>query len=151
MHNQDSIGRELKILTNKMNRRADALIADELKQNTTEMQGRVIGFLHHNQHRDIFQKDVEAEFSITRATASKMLTLMEHNGLIVRSAVSGDARLKKLNLTERAQVYVQMIWRGMMDFEQLLTQGLTEEEKQTLLRLLRRMEQNVEAPDPCGR
>lgn len=144
MHKTESIGRELKILHNKIYRCSEAFIPPNLKQDVTEMQGQVIGFLYHNQDRDLFQRDVEAEFSITRATASKMLTLMEKNRLITRSGVAGDARLKKLELTEKANYHAQEIHRCMIQFEKVLTRGLTGEEKKMLLALLQKIEQNVE-------
>jgi len=145
MREIDSVGRELKILNNKLNRRAEAEISSSLKQSVTEMQGRVIGFLYRNRDRSIFQRDVEAEFSITRATASKMLSLMERNGLVTRSGVPGDARLKKLELTEAAIRRFQEIHQGMVRFEQTLTRGFTAEERKTLLELLRKLERNVDA------
>ena len=145
MREIDSVGRELKILNNKLNRRAEAEISSSLKQSVTEMQGRVIGFLYRNRDRSIFQRDVEAEFSITRATASKMLSLMERNGLVTRSGVPGDARLKKLELTEAAIRRFQEIHQCMVRFEQTLTRGFTAEERKTLLELLRKLERNVDA------
>lgn len=144
MRREDSVARELKILMNKMNRAAESSIPPELRREATEMQGRVIGFLYCHQDRDVFQRDVEAEFSVTRATASKMLTLMERNGLITRSAVAGDARLKKLEPTEKALNHARRIHQGMLAFDRRVTRGFTPEERQTLLTLLRRIEKNVE-------
>jgi len=144
MDQRDSVARELKILMNKVNRKAESCIPPELKREATEMQGRVLGYLFHNRERPVFQRDVEAEFSITRATASKMLTLMEKNGMITRSGVAGDARLKKLELTEKSLVHMKKIRQGMLDFEHMLLQGFTPEEKASLLFLLRKVEKNVE-------
>ena len=137
---------QLKVVMNKINRRAEASIPQELKREVTERQGRVIGYLCRNQDRDVFQRDVEATFSITRATASKMLTAMERNGLITRSGVEEDARLKKLQLTEKGIDHVKRIQVGMWQFEQMLTRGMTSEEQETLFRLLRKIEENVETP-----
>ncbi|MCI2058674.1 MAG: MarR family transcriptional regulator [Oscillibacter sp.] len=145
MERTKSVVRELRIVMNKLNRRAEALMAQE-RHEVTEMQGRIIGFLYFNKNRNqpVYQRDVEAEFSITRATASKMLTLMEKGGFIVRERVPGDARLKKLTLTEKAVAHFQKIHRGMTRFEELATRGITPEERETLLRLLQKIEQNVE-------
>ncbi|MCI2055767.1 MAG: MarR family winged helix-turn-helix transcriptional regulator [Oscillibacter sp.] len=149
MEPTESIARELKILSNKLNRKAEASLSPHLKCEVTEMQGRVVGFLFLNQNRDIFQKDVEAEFSITRATASKMLTAMEHGGLITRCGVAGDARLKKLVLTEKSMHHMAKIRQGMIRFEEELTCGLTQEERATLLTLLRKLERNLEDTSSC--
>jgi DNA-binding MarR family transcriptional regulator len=148
MREFDSIARELKIVINKSNRMAQGVLPADIRREVTRMQGRVIGFLYRNGGRDVFQRDVEAEFSITRATASKMLSRMERNGLIVRSGVAGDARLKKLELTDKAVGYFQQILQGFQQFEQRLTRGLTEEEGKALLRLLRKLEANLSDMKP---
>ena len=111
------------------------------------MQGRVIGFLYHNQHHPIYQKDVEAAFSITRGTASKMLTLMEKNGLITRTAVEYDARLKELRLTENALDFAARVGHGLNEFEKCVTRGMTEREQATLLALLQKLERNITAAE----
>ena len=68
---------------------------------TTGMQGWIIGFLHRNEDRDMFQRDVEAEFNIRRSTATGILQLMEKTASSA-GAVAYDARLKKLVLTPKA-------------------------------------------------
>lgn len=136
---------EMKILNNMIKRYADAMIAAHFEQGITDVQGRVIGFLYHNMDRPIYQKDVEAEFSITRATTSKMLTLMEKNGLITRSSVVSDARLKRLQLTQSAQDFAARVQQGLDEFEQTVTRGLTAEEQRALLHTLRKMQANISA------
>ena len=143
MNGEKSVCHELRVLNHMIKRRADAAIAAELGGEITEMQGCVIGFLHHNRGRKICQKDVETQFCITRATTSKMLTLMEKNGLITRSGVRGDARLKQIRLTERAETYARQIERGLIEFEQQVIGDMTDEEQEVLLRYLRRMQRNV--------
>lgn len=138
-----TVCQELRILSRMIKRHADAAIAAHFDNEVTDVQGRVIGFLYHNTERPIYQKDVEAEFSITRATTSKMLSLMERNGLIVRLPVAMDGRLKELRLTEKAQAFAQRVHRGGEEFDRIVTRGLTDEEQQVLLRALRKMQDNV--------
>lgn len=144
MARRDSVAHELKVLMNKVNRLAEASMPAECRQDATERQGRVLAYLYHNQGRDVYQRDVEAVFSVSRATASQMLSAMEKNGLITRTGVTGDARLKKLALTERACVHMGRIRSGMREFERTLTRGLSEEERTALLALLRRVERNAD-------
>ena len=143
----ESVTRELKILNNKIKRAADASVPADLKREVTPMQGRILNFLSRRKGRDIFQRDVEAEFSITRATASKILTSMERGGLITRSAVESDARLKKLDLTEKANIISGRMRQGMIRFEEALTCNLTAEERKALLALLRKLERNLDGTE----
>ena len=66
----------------------------------TAMHGWILGYLCRNEHKDIFQKDIEAEFKICRSTVTNILKLMEKKGYIKRESVPYDARLKKLVLTD---------------------------------------------------
>ena len=50
----------------------------------------------------MFQRDLQAHFSVRRSTVTGLLQLMEKKGLITRSSVAQDARLKKIQLTPRA-------------------------------------------------
>ena len=68
----------------------------------TDLQGRILGFLYHNQDREIFQRDIEEHFYIRRSTVSRLLAGMEEQGLLQRIPVPRDARLKKLVMTPRA-------------------------------------------------
>ena len=102
----------------------------------TRMHHWIIGFLFNRQDKDIFQRDVEAEFKISRSTTSSMLTLMEKKGLVMRQSVPGDARLKKLTLTERAkQLHLQHIHK-IHEFDAAINGAITLEEKQELMRII---------------
>ena len=150
MNRQRTVCQEIKIVSLMLKRFADSTLSELVDREITDVQGRVIGFLYLNQNRPVYQKDVEAEFSITRATTSKMLTLMEKNGLITRTPVSYDARLKELQLTEKARDYAHRVRNGLEDFEKTVTRGMTEEEQETLLQLLHKLEENVSAAGKKG-
>lgn len=90
---------EIKVLSHLLRR--EFSISDEKAklESFTSSGGSIIGFLAHADG-DVFQKDVEAHFSIRRSTASKMLQSLEEKGIIRRVSVERDARLKKIILTE---------------------------------------------------
>ena len=144
MEKQLTVAHQLKIAANKTTRLAEASIPAEVRRDVTPVQSHIVGYLYHNRERALYQRDVEAEFSIGRATASKLLTAMERNGLIRRSAVAGDARLKRLELTDKALAHMEQIRIGLEQLEDRVTRGMTEEEKATLIRLLQKVERNAE-------
>ena len=110
----------------------------------THMHMMVLGYLFENQDRDIFQKDLEKEFSVRRPTATNMLKRMEKQGLITREPVPGDARLKKLVLTKKAVEFSNGIKRKTDDFEKKLINGLTDEEIGAFLSAIEKMKKNLE-------
>ena len=113
----------------------------------TGTHGWVIGYLYNNRHRDIFQKDFEKEFDIRRSTASKILSLMESNELIVRENVSGDARLKKITLTEKALEVQSVVEKAFSRMEEKIKEGITDEELAVFFRVLDKVNKNMERND----
>lgn len=69
----------------------------------TIMHGWILGYLHRNElyeNKDIYQKTIESEFCMGRSTVTSIVQLMEKKGYICRESVAGDARLKKIILTD---------------------------------------------------
>lgn len=115
----------------------------------TGMHGYLIGYLYHNQDHDVFQKDIERQFSLSRSAVTATLQLMEKNGLIIRESVEQDARLKRIILTQKSLDLHQQIQDDILSFESLLTEGVTDEEAEIFLRVIRKMCRNLgETEDP---
>lgn len=70
----------------------------------TGMQISVINFIANNeQHHDLFQRDLELEFNIRKATCSSLVSKMVATDLLVRAPVKDDGRYKRLLLTPKAR------------------------------------------------
>jgi len=105
--------------------------------------GRIIRFLSDHEDNDVYQRDLEKEFGITRSTASRVLMLMEQKGLIERHSVKKDARLKKLVLTEKSRAISASFIGNGRRMDQLLLEGFSPEETGLLFSFLDRMLENV--------
>ena len=68
----------------------------------TRVQCATLHYLYDHRDEDVFQKDIEAEFSISGATATNILKGLERQALIMREPMPEDARLKKIVLQKRA-------------------------------------------------
>ncbi len=110
--------------------------------------GRIIRYLSRHEGKDVFQKDLEEAFGITRSTASKVLRLMEQKGLVRREGVPQDARLKKLSLTERSRELTRKMLAEGAAMDKRLLQGFTPEEAARLEDYLERMRHNLEEGEP---
>ena len=97
--------------------------------------------------QDMFQRDLEKVFNIRRSTVTGTLQLMEKRGLILRSPVEGDARLKGLQLTEAAVQIHDQIDQGIEHMEHKLRQGLSDEEVEQFHRMLTIISRNLSEPD----
>ena len=134
---------ELRSLSNIIMRYMEKYSNKKKVDAITGTNGWIIAFLSQNPDRDIFQRDLEKEFSITRSTASKVVNLMVQKGLIERRPVAGDARLKKLVLTEKAMGLSHLMMDDCVRAENRLTEGFTEEELAQLFSYLARMKENM--------
>ena len=110
---------------------------------TTAYHGRIIGYLHKNRDTDVFQRDIESHFGIRRSTVTKVLQAMESNGLITRTAVLSDARLKKITLTHKAEDMHEHFRREIDDFEEMLSTGLTAEELESFFGITEKIYNNL--------
>lgn len=99
----------------------------------------VIDYLTDNLDKDIYQKDIEAEFSINRATASKMLTLMEEKNFITRIPCEEDGRLKKVKVLPEGEKLKSICLAIRKEMEKELSFSLTKEEVKTLKNILKKM------------
>ena len=92
-------------------------------------QSRILHYISEfSKKTEVYQKDVEEFFYLRRSTVTQTLQAMEKNGLIRRSSVARDARLKKLELTETGQALEAKIHTRVMQMEQRLRDCLSEEE-----------------------
>jgi len=94
--------------------------------------------------KDVFSKDIEDTFGITRSCVSKVISLMEQKGFIERQEVAHDARLKKLVLTNEAAKYAADMKKDAMQMEEKIVTGFTDDEKQKLSEFLERIMVNME-------
>lgn len=94
--------------------------------------------------KDIIQKDIETWFHIRRSTATEILKRMEKKGLIVRTPVAYDKRIKKITLTHKARQICDENYKRILVTENKLSQGFTKEELQLFLQLISKLEHNIE-------
>ncbi|MCI5494634.1 MAG: MarR family transcriptional regulator [Lachnospiraceae bacterium] len=109
----------------------------------TQMQSWVIGYLYSRKGQDTYQRDIEEEFHVSRATATNILKIMERKELIERKSVDTDKRLKKIYLTKQAVAIQKDAIEDMEFVEQMLVQGFSEEEITFFKRMLGVVHENV--------
>lgn len=134
-----SAARYISKLSNKLRRRMDNLSS---REHFSGSQGRTLHFLLA-QTGDVFQKDIEEEYSIRPSTASEMLKQMEERGLIRRETVPYDNRLKKVVLTDQALAYRQQVRQELTQLEETLIQGISPEEMEVFFRVVEKMMDNL--------
>lgn len=142
--NKKPIRIELRYLDNIIKRKFDDFACRNQIESVSGTNGWIIGFLAENSDKDIYQKDLEKHFTITRSTVSKVLNLMEKKGLIERRNVQYDSRLKKLMLTEKAWKIAELMKDYGDRLEGTLTKDFNKEELDSLYGYIQRMKDNIQ-------
>jgi len=114
------------------------------------IQGMVIGYLYEHQEEPVYQKDIERVLKIRRATASGLLAGMERDGMLLREADPSDGRKKRLILTEKAIQGMEAFDRALHNLDQLMTEGISEEDLDTFLRVAEGIRRNLEEREERG-
>lgn len=141
---QKLIGLEIKTVHQLLKRDFDKLIITDKTKNLTSVQKWVLGYLSDHTDEDVFQRDLEEEFSIRRSTATGILQLMEKSDLITREPVPYDARLKKIVLTERACKIQDEVHKKIEEHDKRITKGITLEEIEVFLNVMEKIKQNLD-------
>ena len=137
------VGRKIHILSHQLKRRR--MMCEQEDGSLTATQRSVLNhILLRSMVEDVYQRDIEKEFHINRATASGMLTLMEQKGMIQRSSVSHDARLKKLELTPLGLELHEGRMKWLQQLELTIEGSLTREELETFQTLTDKIRQVLE-------
>lgn len=141
MENKKFVGYEIHTLDNMLGRRIASLCE---KDGLTHMQSWIIGYLYEHSQEPVFQKDIEAQFHIARSTATGILQLMEKRGYLSREAVSNDARLKRLILTEKGIGHQLTVMRNLDHMEHMLKEGIPKEHLDIFIEVIHQMKRNIE-------
>lgn len=143
MKYKKSVGIEIKVLSNLLKRKIHTFLP-KLEVELTDSERQVIGFLHNNMGKEIFQKDIEDRFVIRRSTASRMLKTLEEKNIILRESVSRDARLKKISLTPMAKAMQENVINRLDVFEEMLRTGISKEEMDVFFSVTGKIKKNLE-------
>ena len=137
------IGYAVKSLHRRINQVIGRIPAIKENKNLPSVLIWILNFLFRNEGRDVFQKDIEAEFNTRRSTATELLKQMEKNGLIRRVCVDYDARLKKIVVTDHAEEIRKQIQTQIDKTEKTMTEGFTPAEIEAFFDYVERFKQNL--------
>lgn len=137
------IGFRIIHVSHQIKRAINHLKSIEKMEDLTGTQGKIIGYLVRNLDKDIFQKDIEDEFSIRRSTATGILQLMEKNDLVRRVPTLTDKRLKKIILTEKSLEINKSFSRVLEKMEKDIEMGLTPDEIAVFFNIMEKIQYNI--------
>ena len=109
----------------------------------TMMHGWILGYLQKNKDKNVYQRDIEREFSVTRSAVTSIVKNMEDNGYIKRIDVEHDARLKQIVITEKGEVMHNKIIESLMSIDQKMVEGVPEHDYKVFLNVCYQIKDNL--------
>lgn len=111
----------------------------------SEMNACIILYLKQQelQKRQVFHKDIEREFRISRATVSQMISKMEKKNMIERKDDFSDGRRKQIFLTDLSRESISFLEKTDEQLEKVILEDFTEQEKNFLLEYMERIQSNI--------
>ena len=141
----EDIGFFVKKISNHIEREMYNKYKNYSLKDITLMNIMIINFLATvDKDKEVFQKDIEEEFYINKATASKMLSLMEEKSLIERVPLENDGRLKKIVVLEKGESLKIVGKEIINNLENKLKKDITQEELDIFKKVCRLLIKNME-------
>ena len=133
------IGMEVRALSKYIGRYLNNI---QSQYDITGPQGLILMYIYQTDE-DVYQRDIEKFFNIRRSTATGLITSLEEKEYIIKESVMSDARLKKLVLTKKAKNAVSLVDTQVVQLEEKMLQGISEEEIHTFRKIIAKMTKNL--------
>lgn len=137
------IGLEIRRLDHMLSRNLTANVKASGLDEMTLMHGWIIRYLYENRGEEIFQKDIEKNFSVGRSTVTNIIRLMEKRGYLCRETVEKDARLKKVLLTEKGIQAYESVEALIDRMNDRIMAGIPDEELRVFDRVVEQFKENI--------
>jgi DNA-binding MarR family transcriptional regulator len=133
MVSQNSVGFAIKGLDHLIHRKINLFARRYGLDDVTITHSFILHFLRANEDHDVFQRDLESNFHITRSAVTNIVQFLERSGYIRREAVPEDARLKKIVLTEQGIELDNKMKYSILETEHYIDSALSAKEREQFL------------------
>lgn len=96
-----------------------------------------------SENGDVFQKDIEKEFSIRSSTATELLRQMESNGFIRKEKVDYDNRLRKIVASDKAKDCQEKVRAELNELDRVLVHGIPQDKLDIYFEVVEMMMDNL--------
>ena len=143
-------GKELLTLNRTISKQINLISREVFEDNElpplSPLEAWIIGYLYRNPGKTLYQKDVEAEFHVSRSTVTRTVQNMEKLGLLERSTNGQDQRMKQVRITPKAsQLHENLHADIFRRVDERIMEGISEEDMEIFYRVLEQMRRNLAA------
>ncbi|NME83826.1 MarR family transcriptional regulator [Clostridium sp. SM-530-WT-3G] len=130
----------LKIVNNLFERELNNKISSI---DLTRTQCSVLGYLNRNRDKEINPCHIEKEFNLKKPTVTGILKRLEEKGFVLIEQSKTDKRYKHIKLTSKNDEVDKIMRKNLIECEKVLYEGLSEDDKKELYRILEKMMDNL--------
>lgn len=123
-------------------------IAQDMDRTVTSLdltgaQSFILRYLSMHKGEKVYPRDIEKQFHLSHPTVSGLLQRLEAKGFIQMEQEPADRRCRLVTPTEKAERIQQEIVGHICSLEDRMLAGMSDEEIETLIRLLDRARKNL--------
>ena len=142
------VANELKKLDVEIGKRIFAITKEKnIRFHPSPLQAKIIKYLIENEGKEIYQKDLENVFEVSKATISGVLLTMEKNNTIMRVSSKNDARQKRIVLPEKSKEIYKEVRETFRILNEDLIKNISKEELKTFYNILEKMRNNIKCSE----
>jgi MarR family transcriptional regulator, transcriptional regulator for hemolysin len=138
-NNEDHIGREIVLTSRTIQHAFDLELRD--KVGITMAQWRVINNL--TSQNGITQREIADKLGLDTSSLIPLIDRLEAKDLVQRKPDPSDRRVNRLYLTEKAGTLLDAMHSCILSIRKILTKGIHENELETTLQVLERINENL--------
>lgn len=132
-------GRLFRVLSSSISQRMTSALGE---MDLTSAQGHIIGYLAHCKEPPC-PRDLEETFHLSHPTVSGLLARLEKKGFLELTADPNDRRCKRIHMLAKGWDCDERIYGTILENEERIVQGFSEEEKAQFADFLTRAAQNL--------
>lgn len=139
-----NIANELKKLDIEIARKLFSISKENnIPEPPSPLQGRIMDYLMLHQGEEVFQKDLEKDLNVSKATVSSVLFTMEKNNIVKRTTSKNDARSKQIVITEES-IRVHENMKIVFDnLDKELTKNMSTDEIEAFFNTIEKLRKNL--------
>lgn len=141
--NNKDIGVMLRAINNLLMRASIQQSKNSGIDNCTFMHGWILGYLCLHNEDNVYQRDIEREFSLTRSAVTSIVKNMEQKGYIRRIEVKHDARLKKLVITPSGKETHNKIVQNFKEMDKTIINHISDEDYKVFIKVCHQIKDNL--------
>lgn len=140
-------GYEIRRLDNAIKKRVGVRLREAGIDEGTATNGWVLKYLYDNRDSEVYQKDIERHFRISRSTVAGIIKQLEQNQCIRRESVENDARLKRVILLPKGEEIHKIIKQSFMETDTQLIEMVSPQELETFLQILEKIINHLDSKE----